>query len=313
MTTPVGQIGLSDVNAELDLSPTALITMNDADVRTLAGVGGSGTVISMNDLRGKSNRVALSITITGNTTNYNVYTAASSQPTYDAGKTDLTLTINPGVIVYSTSTGSSALSVPSSFNPADTVTIVNNGTILGAGGGGGTGVYYGSGYNTNGSPGGPALYVARPVTFTNNNRIAGGGGGGAGGLGSVSYIGPDTGYWQGGGGGGGGGIGNGGGGGGGQTYPPGTAPNGTPGQSGTLTSAGNGGTNAPFAGTGYPNQGQPVLGGAGGTYGASGSNTPPSPWFGPIFIKSGGAAGAAVSGDPYITWPATGTRNGPIS
>ena len=54
MTTPTGTISLSDVNTELGLSSTALITMNDAAVRNLAGVGGSGTIITMDDLRGKS-------------------------------------------------------------------------------------------------------------------------------------------------------------------------------------------------------------------------------------------------------------------
>lgn len=52
MTTPTGTISMSDVNAELSKVSTALITLNDTDVRNLAGVF-SGT-ISMDDLRGKS-------------------------------------------------------------------------------------------------------------------------------------------------------------------------------------------------------------------------------------------------------------------
>lgn len=54
MPTPTGQISLSDVNTELSKPATALITLNDTDVRTLAQKPGSGTIISMNDLRGKS-------------------------------------------------------------------------------------------------------------------------------------------------------------------------------------------------------------------------------------------------------------------
>ena len=54
MPTPTGTISLSDVNVELGRSSTANISMNEAAVRTLAGVGGSGTVISMDNLRGKS-------------------------------------------------------------------------------------------------------------------------------------------------------------------------------------------------------------------------------------------------------------------
>lgn len=45
---------MSQVNDELGLSSTATISLNDAAVRTLAGVGGSGTVISMSNLQGKS-------------------------------------------------------------------------------------------------------------------------------------------------------------------------------------------------------------------------------------------------------------------
>lgn len=52
MTTPVGTISMSDVNVELSKASSALITLNDGEVRNLAGVP-SGT-ISMNDLRGKS-------------------------------------------------------------------------------------------------------------------------------------------------------------------------------------------------------------------------------------------------------------------
>jgi hypothetical protein len=54
MPTPTGTISLNDVNIELGRSSGSNINMNDSAVRTLAGVGGSGTVISMNDLRGKS-------------------------------------------------------------------------------------------------------------------------------------------------------------------------------------------------------------------------------------------------------------------
>lgn len=53
MTLPTGTITMNDVNIELGRASGALITLNDTDVRTLAGKS-SGT-ISMNDLRGKSN------------------------------------------------------------------------------------------------------------------------------------------------------------------------------------------------------------------------------------------------------------------
>lgn len=56
MTLPSSpnSINLGQVNTELSRSVTATINLNEAQVRTLAGVGVSGTIISMNDLRGKS-------------------------------------------------------------------------------------------------------------------------------------------------------------------------------------------------------------------------------------------------------------------
>jgi hypothetical protein len=54
MTTPTGQISLSDVNIELAKSATALITKNDTDVRTLAGKTTPLSQITMDDLRGKT-------------------------------------------------------------------------------------------------------------------------------------------------------------------------------------------------------------------------------------------------------------------
>ena len=54
-----GPISLANVNVELGLSSTATISLNQANVRTLAGIA-SGT-ISLSDLRGKSNAPTISI------------------------------------------------------------------------------------------------------------------------------------------------------------------------------------------------------------------------------------------------------------
>jgi hypothetical protein len=56
MTLPASgnSISLNQVNTELGRTATALIDMNDAAVRTLFGVGGSGTAISMSSGFGKS-------------------------------------------------------------------------------------------------------------------------------------------------------------------------------------------------------------------------------------------------------------------
>jgi len=53
------------VAQELGLSLTATISMNDAAVRNLAGVGGSGTTWSMNSLYGKSNTYAIEYLVVG--------------------------------------------------------------------------------------------------------------------------------------------------------------------------------------------------------------------------------------------------------
>jgi len=294
MTTPSGQISLNDVNVELGLSGTALITMNDANVRTLAGVGGSGTVISMQNLQNKSNRVTASATITSDTANYTLNTAKA--PGYSSGKTDMTLTINPGIYVYSSSTGSYALTVDTSWASGDTVTIVNNGTILGDGGNGGLGgTPQTSTPGAAGSAGGPALLVQRALTMNNLNRIAGGGGGGGGGAGGYVATSPKT-QATVAGGGGGGGIGGG-------TGAPAQfiAQNtGQPGQNGTLAAAGPGGASG---------GGSAGNGGTGGGYGSSGS----SGGTGDQPTSSGGAAGACIVGNSNITYTNTGTRNGSIS
>lgn len=302
MATPSGTIGLSDVNAELGFSPTALITMNDAAVRTLAGVP-SG-VISMANLQNKSNRVTISLTISANTTDYDVYT--NRGPSYDAGKSDITVTINSGITVSGTSTGSAAFRVPSSFNPADTVTIINNGTIVGRGGVGGNGRRSSPppGPANIGGTGGPALLVQFPITMQNINRIAGGGGGGGGGGVGFNNVS--------GGGGGGGGVASGSGG----SGAPANQSPGSPGSSGSLTAGGGGGPGGSYN---DPEAGGTFLGGPGGTgggYGASGSSGGGgSPRIGPASDGApGGGTGAAITGNPLITYSGpTGTRNGPIS
>jgi hypothetical protein len=243
----------------------------------------SGT-IAANNFYGTANRINVPLTIGSPTYNYDVYT--NRGPSYVAGISDVAVTVSPGVTVGSTSTGAYAMLVPSSFSPGDTVTITNNGVIQGMGGGGGPG-QFGASNGTPGSVGGNALYVNRPTTIQNNSVIAGGGGGGGAGSGNTPNKGPSS--WGGGGGGGAGYDGGPGGGG------------GVPGGPGNSSSGGGGGG------------GVPGPGGPGGGRGANGSNGSPVGGANPRSGGPGGGAGSYIVGNPFVTWTATGTRQGPAS
>ena len=271
---------------------TVQVSLNDTAVRNLAGVP-SGAIIMPTNFYGKSNRVSLSFTISSNTYTYDVFSVASASPSYIAGKSDITVNVSPGVLVGSTSTGSYAMLVPSAFNSGDTITIVNNGFILGTGGNGGTGGS-GAGGASAGGAGGNALYVNIPTTVTNNGTVGSGGGGGGGGSGGGP---PSRGQVYGGGGGGGGAGYNGGSGGAGGAGagPTGGSNGGLPGGAGTPTTGGGGGGVQPNS-TGAP-------GGPGGGLGAAG--TPKG--------ASGGATGKYITGNAFVTWPATGTRLGGVA
>lgn len=164
------------VNIELGRAATATINMNESAVRTLAGVP-SGA-ISMSNFYGKSNRPALSFT----------YSASAQSPTlnlstlsgYVAGSSDITVTVNSGVYLWSDSLGSYGLNITGGTT-GDTLTIVNNGFIMGRGGSG-------SGGSGMGSPqtGGPALNLgfgmsSCTINHTSGTGYIGGGGGGGGG------------------------------------------------------------------------------------------------------------------------------------
>lgn len=314
-----GSISLSDVNVELGSPSSTTRALNDAAVRTLFGVA-SGT-ISMSNGYGKSNTPTYNLTISANTNDYNIRSAAISAGWPGSVDANVNVTINPGVFVGSTSTGSSAFSIGSPWPAGSALTVTNNGTIVGRGGGGGNGGTGGVGPpvapktapGSAGGAGGPAFNTGRAVTVTNNGTISGGGGGGGGGGGAYRI--PTSLDSTFGGGGGGGGIGGSSGGTAG-TGQAGTRGGGAgqDGQGGTVSSAGGGGAgrrdNQVPGPTGSGSGGS---GGAGGSGGSSGQNSSQPP---PGTVRpggGGGSAGAAVTGNPFITWPATGTRNGPIS
>ena len=172
-----GAISLSAVNTELGLSATAQITMNDSAVRTLFGQA-SGAV-DMNTGYGKSNRATLSYTFSATTNNASLTLSGLSG--YISGKSDVTITVNSGVYLWSSSTSVAGLTVTGTSG--DTVKIVNNGYIMGQGGFG-QGFQSGVGSQDTATAGGPAIQANVPLTIDNTNAsayIGGGGGGGAGG------------------------------------------------------------------------------------------------------------------------------------
>jgi len=124
--------------------------------------------------KGLRRRVSVIVTLSSNTTNYTLDTAQI--PGYQAGATDVTLVVNSGVYVYSTNTANAGLTV-AALAAGDTVSIVNNGFILGMGGNGGV--------DAAATAGGPAMDIRYSVTITNNSYIAGGGGGGGRGQGTA--------------------------------------------------------------------------------------------------------------------------------
>lgn len=238
-------------------------------------------------------RTAQSIVISANTFNYTLNPAKVA--TYIPGKTDVTLTINSAVQVGSSSTSTAAFIVDTSWQAGDTITIINNGYIVGAGGNGGVaggnagGGPAGGNNGTPGLPGGPALTVQRAVSINNASGTVGGGGGGGGG-GGTNAVGVATGRAGAGGGGAGYAYSSGGWGAGSGNGSPGTLLTGGAGVGATTDGgAGGNGGNLGFAGQG---------GSPGDTYSGS----------------PGGAAGNATTtgSNALITWIATGTRLGTL-
>jgi hypothetical protein len=312
MTLPsTGAISLSDVNAELCRSPTAPISLNDSEVRALAGKPTGA--ISMQDLRGKT--AYFDFSITSNQTDANLRTLAVNAGWDQCRR--VRATINPGVVISGSVEGSStaALTIDGAWPKG--VELTNNGTIVGRGGAGGnggdaapaptTGPLAPEFFGIPGSPGGRALSVSTAVSINNGGTIAGGGGGGGGGHAARTNLRPGP-RRSGGGGGGGGqssntdstaGLGG-----------PGPSGSGTPGTAGTFSAAGTGGA----GGANQPGPGPAAPGGPGGVWGVAGtpSVTPPS-YPGLPANPVGGGAGDAIVGNPNITWIATGTRLGGIT
>jgi hypothetical protein len=278
-----GPISFADINLEMQVDVYFNRSLNDITTRILFDVP-SGQ-ISMSDGYGKSN--VFKFNISSDQINVNLRTLAVNAGWDQASSVEAT--INNGVFIYSNSTGSAALTVSGSFPKG--IELINNGTIVGRGGRGGNGQN-----NTNsgagGGAGGLALSVSTPISIRNNGNVAGGGGGGQGAA-IVIFFQPGS-----GGAGGGGGAGG---------SDGGTGINGgTNGGGGSLASPGAGGV---FA----SNPNQFPRGGTGGQWGSSGGAATPGSsgtTFGPT---PAGAAGAATSGNAFITWLVPGNRYGALN
>ena len=171
MTLPLsGPISFNAINVELRQPGTANASLNQASYRALAGVP-SGT-ISLSNFYGKQYRVSISSTFSVSTPNASLNVAAIGG--YIAGISDITVNVDPGVYLYSTGTGTPGLTLSGGAS-GDTLTLVNNGFIMGMGGVGGT-----NGAVAGGS-GGIALQLGYPTTVNNTNGAAYIGGGGGGG------------------------------------------------------------------------------------------------------------------------------------
>lgn len=226
-----------------------------------------------------------------NTLNVNLRDVYDTIYTDPDGSTVVTAIIESGVIIGSSSTSRRALDIGQWPDGAD-ITIINNGKILGCGGGGGYAI---SGSTpADGGDGGTALYTRFPITI-DNQGIIGGGGGGGGQSGILEFAGaprpiklsPA----------GGGGAGSNPGAGGifvGTNNP--RANNDASGDNGTDALGGDGGAilNA--------------LGGDGGNIGESGTSGSTEAYGDG---GDGGGPGNAVDGESFITYSAEGTISGP--
>jgi hypothetical protein len=254
-----GPISFSQINTELGVASNTTRNIGSASSRGLSGVASGQTSIS--NFYGKANRAAISYTYSATTANASLN--VTSIAGYIAGKSDITINVNSGVYLYATTSGNAGLTL-SGGTTGDTVTLVNNGFIMGMGGTGGS---YNTAYVAPTSSG-TALTLGYPTRITNNSYIAGGGGGG-GGAGT-----------------GGAGTGGGGAGGGAGGFSQGTS---------ALTAGGTGGSPGSAGGNGNGWQSAPTgaqiaygggAGGGGGTYVNQGS----------VYVVTGGGGGRILPG-----------------
>ena len=234
-----------------------------------------------------SNVFSATLSIQVTTTNFDASSAATAAGWDGVSPVSLTITVSTGAVVGSNSAASPAMTIDA-FPTGSSITLINNGTVVGAGGQGGQFVYANNAQS--GGSGGTALKILTTTKITNNGIIGGGGGGGAGG--SRCYGGP-----------------GGGGGGAGYVVAAGGVGQADYGSTGTNGAAGNTSTGG-AAGVSYGLSMQPGVGGGLGAAGGNSGNNAPCQAGSYWWIQLGGTAGNAVDGNSYVTWTALGTVYG---
>lgn len=122
------------------------------------------------------------IYIVADATDVNVHALAG----YPSNDVRLKVIINPGVVITASNANIPALNI-TGFNANSEILLINDGSIIGAGGAGATGSTYGAGFVNSAQMGGTAVQCSNRVTIRNNGYMAGGGGGGGqGGWGTYS-------------------------------------------------------------------------------------------------------------------------------
>lgn len=308
-----GAISLNAVNVELGLTGTTAISMNQTSVRTL--LGKASGAISLSDGYGKANRSTITYTFAANTQNASLNVTSGTAPaggsvsgTYVAGKTDVNITVVSAVYLHSVTAGTPGLTLTGGTT-GDTITLTNNGYIMGRGGNGGGNTGSTSAY-TAPLTGGTALKVGFNTTVVkgSGSYIGGGGGGGGGGI-SVSTI------ITGGGGGAGGGLG-------GTSYNQNNSTVISGGLGGALNGFGGAGTGTGsglvYAGGGgggriFPSStaaGTTIANGTGGTGGPGGSGGGAGACSNYGVARGGGGGGGwGASGGTGVQWSAQGSTS----
>jgi hypothetical protein len=287
---------------QLSLAPTGTISLDDVGVRTLAEVP-TGAITMPDNFWGKPAGFSFSRTITSDVNNYNLFNEAVAAGWDQITPLNAAVTIGSGVRIASTLSANSSFLISGSFPTGTTISVVNNGTIVGRGGNGG-------GYSGGGSGGGGGQGFVNSSGGIAGSNPAGVGEPGTGG--TISSIGIGGVFEQG------------------PTgAPPGFGGIGQPGQAGgtafstnyaislqnngTIAGGGGGGGGGGLSsfpgGSGTFTLVQAGAGGNGGSLGNAGSagqTTTPT-----TFGGAGGAAGFSISGYSFVTLSGSGTLVGP--